>query len=109
MRQPPHVPDELTVPEVMCVAVDVLGISHDKLVGTSRRADVVAARHIAMYVARQLTDASYPQIGASFGRGHTTFIHACSRVRARINIDDRDTLNMVNTLAWRCLASHPPR
>jgi chromosomal replication initiator protein len=38
-------------------------------------------RQIAMYIARQLTDYSLPEIGEFFGgRDHTTVIHACDKI-----------------------------
>jgi chromosomal replication initiator protein len=47
-----------------------------------RRARAVARpRQIAMYLAKQLTSRSLPEIGRKFGnRDHTTVMHACSKV-----------------------------
>ena len=45
-------------------------------------------RQIAMYLTRELTDYSFPEIGDKFwGRGHATVIHACSKVRNRLKED----------------------
>jgi chromosomal replication initiation ATPase DnaA len=45
--------------------------------GPSRRQHVVEARSAAMYLCRELTDASYAEIGRHFGnRDHTTVLHA---------------------------------
>jgi chromosomal replication initiator protein len=42
---------------------------------------VAVPRQIAMYVAKQLTDASLPEIGRHFGgRHHTTVMHSIARV-----------------------------
>jgi chromosomal replication initiator protein len=36
---------------------------------------------MAMYLARELTDLSFPEIGQSFGgRDHTTVLHACAKI-----------------------------
>jgi chromosomal replication initiator protein len=49
---------------------------------SARRARVVARpRQVAMYLAKQITQRSLPEIGRRFGnRDHTTVMHACSRV-----------------------------
>ena len=46
-----------------------------------RSKTLVHPRQIAMYLCRELTDASYPEIGRLFGgKDHTTIIHACRQV-----------------------------
>lgn len=51
-----------------------------------RRSKAIAyPRQIAMYLARQLTDYSLPEIGDQFGgRDHTTVIHACDKIEGDI-------------------------
>ena len=46
-------------------------------------------RQVAMYLARQLTDYSLPEIGDQFGgRDHTTVIHACTKVESDLKSKD---------------------
>jgi chromosomal replication initiator protein len=46
-----------------------------------RSKTLVHPRQVAMYLCRELTDASYPEIGRQFGgKDHTTIIHACRQV-----------------------------
>jgi len=46
-----------------------------------RSKTLVHPRQIAMYLCRELTDASYPEIGRHFGgKDHTTIIHACRQI-----------------------------
>ena len=54
-----------------------------------RRARAVARpRQVAMYLAKQLTSRSLPEIGRKFGgRDHTTVMHAVSRIESLINSD----------------------
>ena len=56
---------------------------------SARRARAVARpRQVAMYLAKQLTSRSLPEIGKKFGnRDHTTVMHACSRVTELIGSD----------------------
>jgi len=46
-----------------------------------RSKTLVDPRQIAMYLCRELTDASFPEIGRQFGgKDHTTIIHACRQI-----------------------------
>ena len=56
---------------------------------SSRRARVVARpRQVAMYLAKQLTSRSLPEIGRKFGgRDHTTVIHAVKKIEELIEND----------------------
>ena len=54
-----------------------------------RSKTLVYPRQIAMYLCRELTDSSYPEIGRQFGgKDHTTIIHACKQV---IKAKDNDS------------------
>jgi chromosomal replication initiation ATPase DnaA len=62
----------------------------EQLLGTRRDRHIVVPRQVAMFLARALTDASLPALGLAFGgRDHTTVLHACARVRARLRDDTR--------------------
>ena len=53
----------------------------DDLHGKKRTRNLAMPRQIAMYLCRELTGNSLPQIGNSFGgRDHTTVIHACDKI-----------------------------
>jgi chromosomal replication initiator protein len=59
----------------------MFGWTIDDLCGRSRRRPLVSARQIGMYVFRELTDYSYPQIAREFGgRDHTTVMHAVEKI-----------------------------
>jgi chromosomal replication initiator protein len=63
----------------------VFGISEDELLGTSRLPRTLVPRQVAMYLTRELTGLSLPQIGAFFGgRDHTTVLHACRKIQAEL-------------------------
>lgn len=61
--------------------------AHD-LRSPSRRAAVVHARDVAMYLSRQLTGKSLEKIGAYFGgRDHTTVLHGCRKAQRLLKSD----------------------
>jgi chromosomal replication initiator protein len=65
-------------------------ISVQELVSSSRSKELVQPRQVAMYLVRQETDASLPEIGALLGgRDHTTVIHGVERVKERLESEDQ--------------------
>jgi len=77
-----------TVEEIQAATCERLGISPETLNSPDRSARVAWARHVAMYLSRELTDATLPAIGRAFGgRNHTTVLHACRRTTERIARD----------------------
>jgi chromosomal replication initiator protein len=69
-------------PEVILdLAANYFGITVSELVGRSRTAKIAIQRQIIMYLIREETGASLPQIGELLGgRDHTTVIHGCERI-----------------------------
>ena len=56
-------------------------INPEQLKSKKRSRDISYPRQIAMYLCRELTNMSLPQIGQAFGgRDHTTVIHACDKI-----------------------------
>ena len=51
--------------------------------------NIVLARQVAMYLAREMTDNSLPKIGKEFGgRDHSTVLHAYNKIKNMIAQDD---------------------
>ncbi|MBX3331352.1 MAG: chromosomal replication initiator protein DnaA [Nitrospira sp.] len=68
-----------------------------------RSKTLVHPRQIAMYLCRELTDASYPEIGRQFGgKDHTTIIHACRQV-AKAKETDTALQTTIETLKEQIL------
>lgn len=65
-------------------------VSVKEMKGTRRVQNIVLARQVAMYLARELTDNSLPKIGKEFGgKDHTTVIHAHAKIKSMIETDDK--------------------
>ena len=59
---------------------------------------VAYPRQIAMYLAKELTSASLPQIGREFGgKHHTTVLHSISKIN-ELKKSDRDLNRIINKL-----------
>lgn len=70
----------------------------DALCSTVRSKELALARHVAMYLMKQLTGKSFRDIGIILGhRDHTTVMHAVEKVKARLSVDHEFML-MVNRI-----------
>jgi chromosomal replication initiator protein len=77
------------------------GLTLDELTGDKRTRRIVGPRQVAMYLSRELTDASLPAIGRAFGgRDHTTVMYAVQKVANQM-ADEGEVLTAVRTLTGR--------
>jgi chromosomal replication initiator protein len=75
--------------EILDAAAQEFGVEREALLARDRRPTVATARQVAMYLARELTEHSLPEIGRGIGgRNHTTVLHAVNRVGAALRSDD---------------------
>jgi chromosomal replication initiator protein len=92
---------EVSIEGIQTAVTDRFGLSLEELCGERRSQNIVYPRQVAMYLSRELTDASLPKIGREFGgRDHTTVIHATSKI-ARLIREDRSVYNLVQELTAR--------
>lgn len=74
-----HLP--LNIEQIQNKVCDYFKIPADLLRAKTRKQEIVIARQIAMYLAKELTHSSLKTIGLHFGgRDHSTVIHACQAV-----------------------------
>jgi len=77
------------------------GVTLQELTGDKRTRRIVGPRQVAMYLSRELTDASLPAIGRSFGgRDHTTVMYAVQKVADQMS-GEGDVLTAVRELTGR--------
>ncbi len=87
--------------EILDAAALEFGVERASLLARDRRPAVATARQVAMYLARELTDHSLPEIGRGIGgRNHTTVLHAVNRVSATMRTDEA-VRNAVDNLRRR--------
>jgi chromosomal replication initiator protein len=81
--------DACGIGEILDAAAQEFGVEREALLARDRRPTVAAARQVAMFLARELTEHSLPEIGRGVGgRNHTTVLHAVNRVSAAMHSDD---------------------
>ena len=77
-----------TLKQVCSAVAKHFQLAMTDLKGQSRQKTVVRARSLAMYLCRELTGASYAEVGQFFGgRDHTTVLHACRKISGQIGED----------------------
>ncbi len=88
----------ITVEEIQRLVAEFFDMPPDLLRAKTRKQEIVNARQIAMYLAKEMTNCSLKTIGLHFGgRDHSTVIHAYQSVEDQIKLDSkyRDTLQVV--------------
>lgn len=68
-------PVPVTIQKIVEEVSRTEGVSVEDIYSKKRRADIVKARKIAIYMIREITNSSYEQIGENFGMNHSTALY----------------------------------
>ncbi len=80
----------VTVDEIQKLTADHFGLKQSDLLSERRTRSVARPRQVAMWLCKQHTTRSYPDIGRRFGgRDHTTVLHAVKKVEELLTSDDQ--------------------
>ena len=80
----------ITIEQIQKAVCEFYDLPEDLLRAKTRKQEVVIARQVAMYLAKDLTNASLKTIGLHFGgRDHSTVIHAYQAVEDRTKVDSQ--------------------
>ncbi len=91
LRDLPDADTPVSVATIKQVVSEAFGIPVLELESPKRSQVVVAPRQLAMYLCRELTDATLPAIGREFGgRDHTTVLYAVQKISNRLHHDRRE-------------------
>jgi chromosomal replication initiator protein len=94
----------ITPDTILRTTADYFGYTVEELIGRSRTRPLTTARHVGMYLFRELTDLSFPNIAKEFGgRDHTTVIHAVDRIKTQMK-ERRQVFQQVTELIQRLKA-----
>jgi len=78
----------ITISLIQQVVANFYGLTVEDLKAKKRTKSVAFPRQVAMYLCRELTEASLPKIGEEFGgRDHTTVIHAHEKIQHDLQSD----------------------
>jgi len=90
--------NNISIESVQKSVATYFNISVTELRAKKRDRSVVVPRQIAMYLSRQLTNRSLPEIGSAFGgKDHTTVLHSCKKIENEL-IDSFDLRSLIERL-----------
>jgi len=87
---------KITIEAIQRAVAEQFGMKVSDLKQKNNSRNVVVPRQIAMYLAKQMTEASLPEIGRQFGnKHHTTVMHSIAKIddQRRTDKDLHRTLN----------------
>lgn len=91
----------ITGKQILHEVVNFYDVELDHILGSSRKKELVIPRQIIMYLMREETHASFPNIGSEIGgRDHTTVMHACKKISKEI-IENEKMLEEINSIKER--------
>ena len=78
----------LSLDEIIKLVAEHYQVRVSEIKSKKRTRNLVQPRQIAMYLCRQVANASFPEVGKAFGgKDHTTVLHACRQVEERKQAD----------------------
>ena len=94
---------KVTIENIQKTVSDYFKVTIADLLSSRRTRSITRPRQMAMALAKQLTRHSLPEIGSAFGgRGHTTVLHACRKIKELCSEDhtiNEDFENLFRTLS----------
>lgn len=77
----------ITVERIVEEVSRTLMVSVEDIMSTRRSADILYARQVAIYIAKEITQLSFLAIGKAFNLHHTTIIHSVSKIEPILQKD----------------------
>ena len=89
---------KITVDEIIDKTAKFFGIKKDDILSCARSKDIANARRLAMFLSREITQMSLPEIGNAFNKNHTTVMYSCEKVKkeSTTNQEFEEVLNELN-------------
>lgn len=88
-------PEPVTVRRIVEEVARTYNVQPEDIIGNKRSAEIAKARHVAVYVAREITQMSTNKLGEEFNRKHTTIIYSCEKTEELIakNSKEKDIIS----------------
>jgi len=100
--------NRVNVEDVQRAVCEYFQITASQLMGRNRSRKFSEPRHLALYLSRELTDLSFPDIAQKYGgKDHTTVIYAYRKVKKAISDGDQAVNGVVQHLTRRIQSGQP--
>jgi chromosomal replication initiator protein len=94
-----HAPEKrITIESIIKAVADRFSLQPSQLKQKTNERKIAYPRQIAMYIAKELTQSSLPEIGRAFsGKHHTTVLHSIQKIE-QLRLKDQDLNSLVHSL-----------
>ena len=90
--------NNINIDSITKIVCNYFSITENKLRDKTRKKEIVQARQLAMYLSKEMTNASLKTIGLHFGgRDHSTVIHACTSIE-KTKENDKSLSTLIENL-----------
>ena len=77
-------PLAVTLEKIFAATAKKYGVTKEEIVGKKRTKEIMQARHVAVYLIREITEISFPTIAKMFGKDHSTIHSSYEWVKKKI-------------------------
>ena len=81
---PGNIPTDALIEKILSCVSRAYGVPADQMKSKKRTDNITNARHVAIYLIKQFTELTLKEIGAIFGRDHSTVISSVEKVEKKI-------------------------
>jgi chromosomal replication initiator protein len=86
LQQAPR--DKISIEQILKSVASVFQVRVSDLRGSNRTKDIALPRQVAMYLAKEMINESLMMLGISFGKTHSTILHACKSIEKKVATDE---------------------
>jgi chromosomal replication initiator protein len=80
-------PVNVTVEKIFASVYQKFNVPKEDIIGQKRNKEIAEARHICVYLIREIIGMSYPNIGTVINRDHATILASYDKIRKKMIAD----------------------
>ena len=93
-------PLSVTIDKIYTAVYKKYNVTKEDILSQKRNKEIAEARHICVYLIREITEMSYPNIGKIFGRDHATIMSSYDKISKKLtdpvfNVDIEDLIHEI--------------